>query len=140
MSPRCEFWPHEAWPECSPLIPRKSLWRRLLCLFTGGHAWRDWFWGPFDESENCLTPEGSLQYCPKCAKMRHKAGSMAEMVAFFNLTGLCPDCRQGALVDGPRGGCAINMCCDVCGSQFNIAFLNGQAVHLERIQRRDHAH
>jgi len=33
----------------------------------------------------------------------------------------CPDCKvKGKMLRGPRGGMAMNVKCDNCGSRFNI--------------------
>ena len=36
----------------------------------------------------------------------------------------CPDCQQkDTLVSGPKGGSAMNVACDNCGSEFNLCLI-----------------
>lgn len=42
-------------------------------------------------------------------------------VAWINETaGLCPECRRGALAEGPAGGISLNVRCQSCGAEFNL--------------------
>ena len=49
--------------------------------------------------------------------------------------GVCPDCRApaAALMEGPRGGMNVNVCCPSCWSAFNVAYWRGTCVSAERI-------
>lgn len=44
----------------------------------------------------------------------------------------CPDCG-GGLLEGPSGGCSINVTCDKCGHRFNIAVFMGDIAMAQRI-------
>lgn len=52
----------------------------------------------------------------------------------------CPDCGDGALLEGPSGGMALNCCCIQCGSEFNLSFWGDQAVFCERISDKGPRH
>lgn len=51
---------------------------------------------------------------------------------------LCPDCGKGELLDGPRGGCSINVLCsnDTCASKFNLSFGYETIIAADRISER----
>jgi uncharacterized protein (DUF983 family) len=42
---------------------------------------------------------------------------------------LCPDCKTGKLLCGPRGGLSINVECDSCKHRFNVC----EPIMSERI-------
>ena len=44
--------------------------------------------------------------------------------------GKCADC-EGKLLEGPSGGCNVNVKCDTCGNRFNICVYSG--TFAERI-------
>lgn len=46
--------------------------------------------------------------------------------------GKCPDCG-GALLEGPCGGCSVNVCCASCSAKYNLGFGFGSVVFGERI-------
>ena len=37
----------------------------------------------------------------------------------------CPDCERGKLMQGPEGGCAVNVECDHCLAKFNWFYGGG---------------
>jgi len=55
----------------------------------------------------------------------------------ITLTQRCPDCRIGALLEGPRGGATVNVQCDNCGHRFNLAMEGRVVFHTERIDGKD---
>lgn len=56
------------------------------------------------------------------------------LLARFNRNGhRCPDCA-GDLLTGPEGGCSVNVKCDACGHEFNVAIAFGEAMFVERIR------
>ncbi len=54
-------------------------------------------------------------------------------VARINL-GICPECGAAdALLTGPTGGAGMNIACDRCHSEFNVAFAFDGAVMVDRL-------
>lgn len=45
----------------------------------------------------------------------------------------CPVCQKGKFLEGPSGGCSVNVKCDICGTKFNIAVFARNLVMGERI-------
>lgn len=45
----------------------------------------------------------------------------------------CPDCGAGGFLRGPAGGMNVNIECAGCGSRFNVAHVEGELIHAERI-------
>jgi hypothetical protein len=34
---------------------------------------------------------------------------------------VCPDCKDDSgFLEGPHGGCSVNIMCEKCGSKFNV--------------------
>lgn len=50
---------------------------------------------------------------------------------FINAKHLCPACLTGALLDGPHGGCSINVRCHDCGLEYCFAFMGNLVVTAE---------
>jgi hypothetical protein len=54
--------------------------------------------------------------------------------------GICPDCGQGPILEGPSGGAATNLMCENCKQQFNfggiVSFRQGVDVTRESLFRK----
>jgi hypothetical protein len=48
----------------------------------------------------------------------------------------CPDCEKGDLLQGPSGGCSVNVLCDLCGAELNITVMSGRTVSGHRLPNR----
>lgn len=54
--------------------------------------------------------------------------------------GICPDCGQKKLLEGPGGGMSLNIACDNCLSEFNVGFgFHGEIFLFERMGKLTYA-
>lgn len=49
-------------------------------------------------------------------------------------SGKCPDCDEGDLAPGPRGGINQNLACRRCGAEFNVASFGGRVIQADRLR------
>lgn len=51
--------------------------------------------------------------------------------------GVCPDCGSSDLYLGPSGGLSVNVLCDACDAEFNVAALPDGPHLIERLGHAD---
>jgi hypothetical protein len=58
-----------------------------------------------------------------------------DITTWFQANKTCPDCGGSRFIDGPRGGMSKNIRCEnaACGSQFNVAAIQGHVLFAQRI-------
>ncbi len=58
-----------------------------------------------------------------------------KLIDIINKTGRCPDCGGILLIllQGPSGGCSVNVMCHMCKNKFNIAIGPFGIFSVERI-------
>jgi hypothetical protein len=57
------------------------------------------------------------------------------LTAWFQANNTCPDCGGSSFGSGPEGGMSQNIRCEnaECGSQYNIATIQGHILFAQRI-------